>query len=171
MIQIGKPAATIDSPIEHLVACHRRIEQRLETLVNAAGHLEDKPEEALSAIRNSLKFLDTSGTSHTEDEESSLFPRLRPKLSAPELAFLESLEAQHDEADALSLELKELTLRLSSACSAETIQRYRNCAEKLRELYRDHIRSEDEILTTMARRSLDAAELDEISREMRNRRG
>jgi hypothetical protein len=30
MIQIGASAATIDSPIEHLVACHRRIEQRAE---------------------------------------------------------------------------------------------------------------------------------------------
>jgi ribulose 1,5-bisphosphate synthetase/thiazole synthase len=37
MIQIGASAATIDTPIEHLIACHRRIEQRLETLINAAG--------------------------------------------------------------------------------------------------------------------------------------
>lgn len=41
MIQIGASAATVDSPIEHLMACHRRIEQRLDTLVNAACHLEN----------------------------------------------------------------------------------------------------------------------------------
>jgi len=36
MIQIGAPSATLDAPVEHLMACHRRIEQRLETLI-AAG--------------------------------------------------------------------------------------------------------------------------------------
>ena len=80
MIQIGATAATIDSPIEHLTACHRRIEQRLETLVNAAGHIPTNRTSALGAVKSSLHFLDTSGVLHTEDEELSLFPRLRPKL-------------------------------------------------------------------------------------------
>jgi hypothetical protein len=60
MIQIGASAATIDSPIEHLVACHRRIEQRLDTLINAAGHVDDDRAGALAGIAKSLHFLDTS---------------------------------------------------------------------------------------------------------------
>jgi hemerythrin-like domain-containing protein len=172
MIQIGAPAATIDSPLEHLTACHRRIEQRLETLIRAAGHIEHDRQSALDAISGSLRFMDTSGVLHTEDEEASLFPRLRQKLSAPEIAFLDSLEAQHHEAESIYAELKEMISELerSSALSAESIARYRSCAERLQALYGEHIRIEDEVLSALARRSLDQAEIGEIAREMRERR-
>jgi hemerythrin-like domain-containing protein len=164
MIQIGAPAATIAEPIEHLLACHRRIEQRLETLVKAADHVAENREEALAAISRSLQFLDTSGELHTEDEEASLFPRLRPKLSAVEIAFVDSLEAQHTQAEAIYSRLKGLV-------GGQEIGRYRECAEELRALYREHIRAEDEVLMALARRSLDEAEISEISGEMQARRG
>ena len=69
MIQIGAPSATIDSPIDHLMACHRRIEQRLDTLFNAADRIEIDRAGAQTAIQNSLRFMDTSGERHTEDEQ------------------------------------------------------------------------------------------------------
>lgn len=171
MIQIGALTPTIDTPIEHLMACHRRIEQRLDGLFNAAGHLETDRAAAMEAIRSCLRFLDTSGALHTEDEEASLFPRLRPKLSGNEIAFVDSLEAQHVEAGSMYSELKRVALDLASEPTADSVRRYRECAARLRSLYRDHIRAEDEILTAIARRSLNADEIDEISREMRARRG
>lgn len=172
MIQIGSPIATIESPIDHLMACHRRIEQRLETLLNTAVHIDDDRAAALEAISKSLNFLDTSGALHTEDEEASLFPRLRQKLSAPEIAFIDSLEAQHAEAGSIHAELKQLAAELSigSESSPGVTRKYHNCAKRLQLLYQVHIRAEDEILTAMARRSLDIAALAEISREMRDRR-
>jgi hemerythrin-like domain-containing protein len=172
MIQIGATAATIDTPIEHLTACHRRIEQRLDTLVEAAGHFAVDPVAANHAIGNSLRFLDTSGVLHTEDEEASLFPRLRQKLSPAEIAFIDSLEAQHAEAGSIYSELKRLALTLAASGnpSSGLLGRYRECAKRFRALYRRHIQSEDEILTAMARRSLDLSEIAEISREMRVRR-
>ena len=171
MIQIGAPAATIDSPIDHLMACHRRIEQRLDTLFNAAERIESDRDGALTAIQNSLRFMDTSGERHTEDEEASLFPRLRQKLSSEEIAFLDSLEEQHVKAASIYSELKLALVALAAEPTADSVRRYRECAERLRSLYRDHIRAEDEILTAMAKRSLDAGEIQEISREMRARRG
>jgi iron-sulfur cluster repair protein YtfE (RIC family) len=114
MIQIGASAATIDSPIEHLVACHRRIEQRLDTLVSAASHLQDQRSAALAAIASSFSFLDTSGVLHTKDEEASLFPRLRKKLSASEIEFVDSLEAQHVQAEGIYSRLKQLASQLLS---------------------------------------------------------
>jgi len=173
VIQIGAaPSATIDSPIEHLMACHRRIEQRLDTLVDAAGHIENDRIAAFTAIAHSLHFLDTSGALHTEDEEASLFPRLRGKLSSAEVAFVESLEAQHTEAESIFAELKRLALQLEAedACSPLLIDQYRGCAEGLRSLYRAHIQAEDENLTPLAKRCLDDAEIAGISREMRERR-
>src|SRR5947208_5826795 len=98
MVQIGESAATLDQPIEHLVACHRRIEQRLATLERAAGELDGRENAARDAIAAAIRFMDTNGAWHTEDEEMSLFPRLRPYLTPDELAFVDSLEAQHREA-------------------------------------------------------------------------
>jgi hemerythrin-like domain-containing protein len=167
MIQIGATAATINEPIEHLMACHRRIEQRLETLVRAADHLAANRDQALAAISASLQFLDSSGVLHTRDEEDSLFPRLRPRLSAGELAFVDSLEAQHAEADSIYGELKTLA---GQPAGQFDVDRYRACAERLRSIYRDHISAEDENLTKIARRLLSDQELLQISQEMRARR-
>lgn len=172
MIQIGAIAATLDSPIEHLMACHRRIEQRLDTLINAGSHVGANPVAALNAIRNSFEFLDTSGVLHTEDEEASLFPRLRQKLSASEIAMLDALEAQHVEAEFIYSELRRLASQLKVTGNRLTgpLAQYQDCANQLRLLYRSHIRLEEEIVTPGAKRSLDRSELAEISREMRDRR-
>ena len=168
MIQIGAPSATLDAPLEHLMACHRRIEQRLETLIAAGSHLEDDRARALEAIGGSIRFLDSNGAMHTADEESSLFPRLRPKLSPDEVAYVDSLEQDHQRAEAIYAELKELVAQ--PELDKARVERYRDCAARLRSLYLEHIRSEDEILTRLARRSLNDEELAAISAEMRERR-
>lgn len=172
MIQIGASSATIDTPVEHLMACHRRIEQRLDTLARAADHLESDRAAALQAIAKSLEFLDSSGALHTEDEENSFFPRLRARVSAEQTAFLDSLEEQHQDAESILSRLKQVVDRAASRSGvpAELVQQYRDCADQLRSLYREHIRREDEILTAMAKQALTDSELAEISGEMRQRR-
>jgi hemerythrin-like domain-containing protein len=168
MIQIGVSPATIDSPIEHLAACHRRIEQRLDTLVNAADHIKHDPSAAAAAIAASLRFLDTSGVLHTRDEEDSLFPRLRPKLTPTEAAFLDTLESQHAEAECIYLQLKSLQASLNDPAFDAAI--YKDCAVRLREFYKGHIQSEDQILAVLATRLLDQTDLRAITQEMHYRR-
>ena len=170
MIKIGATPATIDTPIEHLMACHRRIEQRLDTLVNAAAHLAGNPVEAERAIKQSFGFLDTSGVMHTADEEESLFPRLLPLLSSSEIAFVESLEADHRVAQAVYEELKTLAEAMFADPVPQRIEPYRESAERLRGMYQRHIRTEDEILTALARRSLSIAQIEQIADEMKARR-
>ncbi len=172
MIQIGAASATIDSPIEHLMACHRRIEQRLDTLVRAADYLKADRAQALAAIEKSFLFLDSSGVLHTEDEEHSVFPRLRTKLGAGETAYLDSLEQEHQKAESILVRLRKLIGEAArrDPVPEPLIEEYRGCAADLRSLYLAHIRSEDETLTGMAKQLLSASEIAEISREMRNRR-
>ena len=170
MIQIGAPAATIDTPIEHLMACHRRIEQRLDTLVNAGGHLGADSATAIEAIHKCCHFLDTSGAMHTADEEESFFPRLRPLLSVSETEFVDSLEAEHREADSIYAELKRIVAEIGRELTADSARQFTGCAQLLRSLYRKHIQAEDQILTALAKRSLGAAEIYQIAREMRARR-
>jgi hemerythrin-like domain-containing protein len=167
MIEIGGKAAGLDKPLEHLTACHRRIEQRLATLVRAGEVFESNPTEARQAIANSLAFLESSGVRHTQDEEASLFPRLLPKLNPEDAAFVEALEAEHKEADAVFTELRELAANISSG----NRERYLDAAQRLQAIYSGHIAIEDSRLNPLAAGKLDTAELAAIAEEMRARRG
>lgn len=172
MIKIGQANATIETPVEHLMACHRRIEDRLSTLERAGDHLLKDRQAALDAIRKSISFLDSSGALHTEDEEASVFPRLRPHLSPEERHYLDSLEEQHREAESVFWELKEVVAEMAASPdrAGALASGFCELASKLSALYRPHIQSEDEILTQMARRCLDDAQLKAITTEMRARR-
>lgn len=172
MIRIGEATTTIDTPLEHLTACHRRIEDGLATLERAADHWRDEPEAAWEAIRKSILFLDSSGALHTMDEEVSLFPRLRSHLNCEEAAHLDRLEQQHDEIESVLAELKDVVSQI--AASPQLIipleTRYKELVTRLGGLFRTHIQFEDEVLMRLARRILDPGELESISQEMRTRR-
>ena len=170
MIQIDselKPPVSLDNPFEHLMACHRRIEQRLDTLQKAAAALENEREQALQAITNAVKFLDNSGHLHTVDEEESLFPRLRPTLSSEEAAVMEKLESDHRETELLFGELKAVSQGLQNGRDLDST--FRELALKLNAAYREHIATEEANIPKLAPR-LDEAVRREITQEMRKRR-
>ena len=96
---------TLSRPLEHLKACHRRIEERLETLERIAENLDTRREEAAAALERVFAFLDSSGALHTADEEESVFPRLTPRLERAEMSFLAGLEHDHTTAHQLYAEL------------------------------------------------------------------
>lgn len=156
--------STIDHPLEHLVACHGRIEERLATLERAGACLESRTAEALEAIQSCLRYFDTSGALHTADEEESVFPRLRARLSPTERAEIEMLEMQHRDAEQLYTALKQAVARADAA-------QYRAAVERFAALYRAHIAFENRELIRVARRDLRPADLAAITREMKSRRG
>lgn len=168
MIKIGQKAAGTDGPIEHLAACHRRIEERLGTLERAAEWIgsedEAKKAEAIQAIGSAIAFLDSSGVLHTVDEEESLFPRLAHLLTPHEREYLDALERQHRAMDRAYAELK------SALAATGAADRYRAAAARLADLYREHIASEDENLMPLASRRLSPEDLTLIAAEMKGRR-
>jgi len=165
--------STLDRPLEHLKACHRRIEERLATLERVAAHLDGNSSEALEALTSCFRFFDSNGVLHTADEEQSVFPRLQPRLSDEERTFIATLGNQHREADRLYGELKAIAGELQNglAASRELQERYRAAASRLAELYRSHIAAEDQTLISLGQRVLSTPELAKISREMKTRRG
>lgn len=166
-----RPAGSEEDPIDHLSACHRRVEQRLETLARAGERFPKDRAAALSAIDGCLEFFATNGVRHTADEEESLFPRLLPRLSAADKALIEGLEAEHKTADLLHLELTGLAAALSQAPSDEApLNAFRDCVQRLTVLYRRHIELEDTQVAAMARRNLTASELAAMKDEMKRRR-
>jgi hemerythrin-like domain-containing protein len=160
-----EPRSTVDQPIEHLVACHDRIEERLVTLERAAEHLQISPEEARAALESVFRYFETSGAAHTQDEEASIFPRLDPKLQPAEREYFHGLELQHREADHLYARIKQVP------SPGSDLTEYRAAVSRFCALYREHIASENQELVSFARRVLTEPEVREISREMRARRG
>jgi len=170
----GMVNATLDQPIDHLLACHRRIEERLEILERATDHLPLRNEEALEAIRNCFRFLDSNGAWHTADEEESIFTRLRGLLPEKDYPFLSGLEDDHRQAELVYKELKDRFESLSDsvlAYAADSLAGFREQVGRLSELYRNHIAAEEASLLGMARAVLNEEQLSVISREMKARRG
>jgi hemerythrin-like domain-containing protein len=145
------------------MACHRRIENRLATLQRAADAIESDPAAARAALESAFRFFETSGAQHTEDEERSLFPRLRPSLSREDLEFIDALERHHVQANALFPEVKR------SAGGPPEI--FRAKVARLVDLYRDHIAAEDSLLQPLAQAHLGPEDLAAIAAEMKRRRG
>jgi len=162
------PPASPDEPADFLYACHRRIEQRIDAIERAAAALAHRPEEALTALASAMAFLDTSGALHTEDEEVSVFPRLRQCLERGEWTLLAGLEHDHMEADRLAARLREGVGRARRGDPAWP--ELRALAQQLVALYRRHIAWEDETLVPMVRRLLSVDEQRQVAAEMRARR-
>ncbi len=164
-------STTLDRPLDHLIACHRRIDDKLSVLERASEHMGDRTEEALHACHSTFAFLDSAGMLHIEDEEQSVFPRIRIHASANELNYLHDLESQHHELDACVSRLKSLTKQLErDPAPPDAREAFAKTVVKLASLYRAHMNSENEVLTEIGRARLDEAALAEISFEMRLRR-
>lgn len=161
----AKKKETFSDPIRHLQACHERIEDRLQILERVAEQFAERPEEAAGVLRSCFHFFDTNGVWHTEDEEQSVFPRLRPALSPEEENGLQRLEAEHQNADRLYAELQQSASKLAPSNLLLFRQRVREFCSH----YRKHIQVEEPLLNSLAAK-LTPAELNEITVEMKGRR-
>ena len=84
-VQLGvRPDHSFNEPLGLLSDCHRRIEQFLDLLIKVndeAGELELSPVHR-DALQVALRYFSVAAPKHTQDEEASLFPRLRDVNSA-----------------------------------------------------------------------------------------
>jgi hemerythrin-like domain-containing protein len=148
----------VNDPFEQLTRSHRRLEQALSALVDAARG--DRLDE--TTARDVADFLARQVRRHEADEEESLFPRL---ATVAELApILDQLRAEH----VTHLALHE---RLERALSASELDEIRRVAAALEDAYRTHIDVEEAVLFPTARRTLKEPDLAAIVDEMQARRG
>lgn len=128
------------------------------------------------ALEAALRYFQTAAPRHTQDEEASLFPRLResnnPDAHAA-LARIESLEKDHRFADAAHEQVDRLCrqwLDQGTIATADAEELHR-LLHNLRDMYARHIVLEDSELFPLAARTLDSAQLAQIGAEMAQRRG
>lgn len=156
-------------PFAQLERSHRRLEERLEDLTWSAREAKGAAAD-VDALRDVAAFFTRAVRRHEEDEESSLFPRLRGNADVEPL--LARLTEEHREHLALHARLDAIITNLDgSPDDAAAIAELANVAEALKVAYRSHVDAEEQTLFPAARAALDAEALASIAREMQDRRG
>lgn len=186
MLTLGKPLTInqthipdFTNPLGLLVHCHERIEGHLRALERSAEILRQGDRRSLppafAAVELACAHFATPGVKHTEDEEVSLFPRLRERGGAAgqeALAAMAELEAQHRTAEQTHTEFDELVARFprDGSADAKDLDRFTELVASLTTLYRPHMRLENELVFPVAASVLPASEIQALGEEMRARR-
>ena len=180
MLSINQPhIPDFTDPLRLLVHCHERIEAQLSALESAAEILRAGDRQSLprvfGAIDAACAHFAIPGVKHTEDEEISLFPRLREHGGAAgedATVAMTELESQHRAAAKLHAEFDEFvsTLPRDGAADARELDCFSELVAELTTLYRPHILLENNFVFPIAGRVLPANEIQALGTEMRARR-
>jgi len=177
-IPIGsKGQADFNQPIELMMDCHRRIENFLGVLRRVVDEYRDREldPQARDALTTSLNYFRQAAPRHTEDEEQSLFPRMRKAEDAQVrevMAELGRLENDHRKMEAAHRRVDEIGRRwlddgrLDSTTHAEI----QSLLSEMSSAYAQHIRLEDEEVFVLASKVLGADALAAVGEEMKQRR-
>lgn len=161
------PAPSFDHPLEMLRACHGKILRQCDTLQKLTIHLTSHgcDHEAQQAASGILRYFDTSGQFHHQDEEKDLFPALRAMTDNP---LLDRLLSEHTGMlaawDALRPVLVQLTAGNNAALDTTLTQPFIAA-------YTNHIKLENTELLPLAARLLNPSQLRQIGQRMAERRG
>jgi hemerythrin-like domain-containing protein len=180
-VKLGaRPEHGFDQPLGLLSDCHRRIEGFLGMMIRVLEQSSDG-QRALApgereALEAALRYFDVAAPRHTQDEEQSLFPRLRASndpTARTAMARIESLESDHRHADAMHAQVKDLCRQWldTGSLSAAAVRRLGGLLRELHDVYTRHISLEDDELFPLAARVLDRQQLLELGQEMAQRRG
>lgn len=169
----GKAAPSFDHPLEMLHACHNKILRQCNTLKKLAAHLSSNgcDQQAQQAAKAILRYFDTAGLFHHQDEEENLFPTLRA-LNGPDQAqievLLERLLAEHIDMFADWDELRAVLLQLADGVNTPLPE---TLTEKFIRSYTKHITYEEVALLPLAARLLSQQQIIQLGKSMAERRG
>lgn len=177
-LRIGqRPDHGFDEPLGLLSDCHRRIEHFLRVLAVIAGRAKGAAlgvaeREQLEAA---LTYFATAAPRHTADEEESLFPRMEASNDPNAHAVLErirGLESDHDVANGHHHAVDGLVRHwlADDGLAEPEVRALQEHLAALEALYAAHIAIEDREVFPAAARTLSAADLNDIGREMAARR-
>ncbi len=180
MFNINQPhIPDFTNPLRLLEHCHERIARQLESLERAGEVLRSRgPRSALkafAAIDEACKHFAIAGMKHTEDEEISLFPRLRKHGGAAgeeAMTAMLELESQHRTAEELHRQFDEFvkTLPRDGSADGRELDCFSEMAAELMAFYRPHIFMENNLVFPIAARVLPVDEIHSLGQEMRKRR-
>ncbi|MDP1997913.1 MAG: hemerythrin domain-containing protein [Gallionella sp.] len=169
----GAAAPSFDHPLELLHACHGKIQQQLDTLQKLASHLSAHgcDQQVRQAAQGILRYFDTAGQFHHQDEEENLFPTLLA-LNTPEKARVEALVerllAQHTVMFAAWSDVRAVLVKLAEGVNTPLPEAL---VEKLIGSYTPHIELEETELLSLSARLLSPQQIMDMGKCMAQRRG
>ena len=168
----GASAPSFDHPLEMLHACHGKILSQCDTLQKLATHLDKQgcDESAQQAAQGVLRYFDTAGRLHHQDEEIDLFPALRANATEEKArleSLLEKLLAEHIEMlsawEALRLVLVELAAGRHTPIPKSLLHRFIAS-------HTTHIDTEETEILPIAAKIIDTSQLAALGKRMAKRR-
>lgn len=169
----------VKDPIDHLLHCHERIERSLITIQNAVVGLRlAEPilrAEAAGALDYELAMLQLLTRLHEEDEEKSLFPRLKAKVGDSSKTLNDLLaqsEAQHRTNDQLFNDLAKAIKVISAGPGTRAdsaMDDLEKLVKQLADLHGPHMNLEKEHIFNGLRQQFSADELGAMQAEMKKR--
>lgn len=168
MIRPHEAAPNYDDPLGLLAACHRRIESQCALLHKLVLHLQAQGNDARAqeAAVGIVRYFDTAGRYHHEDEERDLFPTLTahdPALTP----VLRDLAADHAHMESVWRRLRSALAQVDTGGPALDTA----LVEEFTALYRAHIEREEREIFPRARQLLGPAEMAALAQGMAQRRG
>jgi len=168
------PAPGFDEPLEMLYACHGRIQDQIATLEKLVPHLaragcDGAAQEAARAV---MRYFDSAGAHHHQDEEQDLFPILRryagERGRADVLGALDNLALEHRTMDEVWARIRARLAEIAEARSPRLdIEQVAHFAW----IYRRHIMREEALAFGFAAEVLAPAERAALGARMAHRRG
>ncbi|MDD5057408.1 MAG: hemerythrin domain-containing protein [Sideroxydans sp.] len=166
----GAAAPSFDDPLEMLLACHGRITAQCDTLHKLVEHLSahGNDVQARQAAQAILRYFDSAGRHHHEDEERDLFPHLLATSDPAARALVARLLNEHAGTDAAWQRLRPL---LHDIAEDRTAKLDAKIAAHFIALFAQHIALENSQLIPLARRILNKKQLETLGHNMAVRRG
>lgn len=165
------PAAPgFDDPLEMLQACHGRITAQCDTLQRLVSHLQlqGNDEQAAQAARAILRYFDTAGQYHHQDEEQDLFPALLAGGNPLAAEYILRLLGEHKDMEKAWQSLRPLLLAIAED-NANTLDA--NIAAHFIDCYARHIEFENGNLLPLAQTLLSKEQVTDLGAKMSKRRG
>ncbi len=169
----GEAAPSFDHPLELLSACHGKIHRQLDILQKLAARLPTHgcDQQVRQAAQGILRYFDTAGQFHHQDEEENLFPTLLA-LDTPEKAevkaLIEDLLAQHAVMFAAWSEVRAVLVQLAEGVNTPLPEAL---VKDLVGSYTPHIELEETRLLTLSARLLSPQQIMALGKNMAERRG
>ena len=167
-------ALDFEHPVEILVRAHDYLAHHCWTLRGLREHLalHGADAQAREAAAKVVRYFDTEGSAHYEDEELDLFPRLLQAGGGPAAEraalLIARLTQEHRDMQAL---WKSLRADLERIARGEESTLSEAHVRAFDDLHRQHMTTEEEQLMPLVRLLLDSADLASIGRAMAKRRG
>jgi hemerythrin-like domain-containing protein len=163
-------APTFDSPLDMLHACHERIMDQCATLQKLMSHLpmhgcDTQAQQAAQAV---MRYFDTAGKFHHQDEEIDLFPLLRACNNDEANKLAERLLDEHLYLDEIWMNLR---ARLQEIADGKLAALERTLVGDFSLAYGRHVMLENTKLLPLAARLLNEQQLHEVGKNMAQRRG